>query len=148
MKDAIEANDAHRRNRENEGDRATLPATAPAGTGGGDVTESEPPVVRRRMHHPAPDFPVWVREFLEDKGVEVVMVVRDRHGHVWLHRKGHWRLPTGNLRPGEDPTSAERLDAALLGCLPRHGARGSLPFLDRVPRTRKLGPPGACPWHR
>ncbi len=62
-----------------------------------------PPRVRRRLHDPAPDFPDFVRQFLADKGREVVMVVADRHGAVWLHRKGYWRLPTGNLRPGEDP---------------------------------------------
>ncbi len=31
------------------------------------------------------------------------MVTRDRQGDVWLHRKVEWRLPTGTLKPGEDP---------------------------------------------
>jgi 8-oxo-dGTP pyrophosphatase MutT (NUDIX family) len=61
--------------------------------------------VRRRLHDPASDFPAFVSQFLADKGREVVMVVRDRRGHVWLHRKGYWRLPSGNLHPGEEPTS-------------------------------------------
>lgn len=81
------------------------PVDAPAAALRPEVPRlTEPTPVRRRMHDPAPDFPAFVRKFLADKGREVVMVVRDRRGHVWLHRKGHWRLPTGNLRPGEDPT--------------------------------------------
>jgi ADP-ribose pyrophosphatase YjhB (NUDIX family) len=64
--------------------------------------------VRRRLHDPAPDFPAFVSQFLADKGREVVLVVRDLRGAVWLHRKGHWRLPTGNLRPGEAPAGGAR----------------------------------------
>jgi len=63
--------------------------------------------ITRRMYHPAPDFPAWATQFIMDgRRAEVLMVVRDTRGDVWLHRKGDqpWRLPTGTLERGEEPT--------------------------------------------
>ena len=34
------------------------------------------------------------------------MVARNSAGHVWLQRKGTWRLPTGTIEVGERPLDA------------------------------------------
>ncbi len=63
-------------------------------------------LVTRRMSSPAPDFPAWAAQFIMDgTRAEVLMVARDRRGEVWLHRKSAWRLSSGTLKPGEEPTA-------------------------------------------
>jgi ADP-ribose pyrophosphatase YjhB (NUDIX family) len=60
------------------------------------------PRMVRWLHGDEPDFPRWVKQFIEDgRRTEVLMIARNARRLVWLHRKGVWRLPTGTVEHGE-----------------------------------------------
>ena len=67
------------------------------------------PRMGRTLRSDDPGFPAWAAQFVEDgRRAEVLMVVRNPDGLVWLHRKGEWRLPTGTLERGERPLTGLR----------------------------------------
>lgn len=58
----------------------------------------------RTLSNSSPRFAAWAAEFIEDgQRAEVLMVAQTRQGHVWLHHKGEWRLPSGSIEPYERP---------------------------------------------
>lgn len=79
------------------------------------------PLITRYISYPALDFPAWARQFIMDgKRAEVLMVVQSTKGHIWLHRKGEWRLPTGTLQQSEHPDAGvvRELQEEFGACLP------------------------------
>lgn len=58
----------------------------------------------RRLYSSSLGFAAWAAQFIEDgQRAEVLMVAHSRQGHVWLHHKHEWRLPSGTIEPNERP---------------------------------------------
>jgi 8-oxo-dGTP pyrophosphatase MutT (NUDIX family) len=82
-----------------------------------NLTRRFGPFARMRFEHgtASAGFAEWLKKLTKRHG-EVVLVVPRGKGGVLLHTKRHYprgvyRLPTGGVRPGEDPEAAARREA-------------------------------------